>query len=68
MSSINPINTVAALNDKLPWEDPSMVLERDLIARAQGGPPDEPGFGTAPNLLAPLGLSPSAGGQCGLPG
>lgn len=60
MSSINPNNTVAALNDKLPWEDPNMVLERDLIARAQGGPPSNEQF--AP-WQQPLGLLSTSGGS-----
>ena len=59
MSSINPINTVAALNDKLSWEDPCLVLERDLVARAQDGPPSGE---QSPPWQQTLGMLSTSGG------
>jgi len=61
MSSINPTNTVAALNDKLSWEDPSIVLERDLIARAQGGPPGNEEPWAPRGMLGVLNVSATTG-------
>jgi hypothetical protein len=43
-----------ALPAKAEWEDPAITLERDLEARAQGGPTD--------SQFAPLGILGPMGG------
>lgn len=49
------------------WNEPEIVLERSLVAAAQGGGPSQPNFGGPPSgFLAPLGVSPNTpGGNCG---
>lgn len=36
------------------WEDPSIILERDLEARAQGGPPGSPDQSVPRGVLGPF--------------
>lgn len=65
-----PIPTQPTLVDplvqpaKAVWEDPALVLERDLQARAQGDPPvgGPPEVGPNHGFLGPL--STSGGGSC----
>ncbi len=45
---------------KISWEDPCLVVERDLFARAQGGPSDSEQPWSPQYLLAPMGLSSTA--------
>lgn len=46
-----------------PWVEPAIVLERSLAVAAQGGPPGQPQGGPPSGFLGPLGLSPSSGGS-----
>ncbi len=48
------------------WNEPEIVLERSLVAAAQGGGPSQPNLGGPPSgFLSPLGNSPSYSGNCG---
>lgn len=56
-----------ASSEKTLWEDPCLVVERNLVARAQGTGPNTsgPSFNFN-NESSPLGaLSASGGGICG---